>query len=62
MSDDNVVILNNGDDEDSTIFQTTQDREKILQSILDDEDVTLTDTTIKMHSSVKSTYWQQNFG
>ncbi len=63
MSNDNVVILNNGDDDDSTIFQNTEDREKLRREILgEDEDDTLIDTTLNMLPVVKTPYWQQLFG
>ncbi len=62
MSEDNVVILNNGDDDDSTIFQNTRDREELLKSILGEEDVTITDTTINMMNAKQRPYWQQVFG
>lgn len=71
MSEDNVVILNGGDDDDSTIFQSTQDREKVLKEILDqDMDDTEVDTTLDMSglsgiftsNSDKPHHWQQFFG
>lgn len=63
MSNDNVVILNNGDDDDSTIFQNTEDREKLRREILgEDEDDTLVDTTLNMLPPAKAPYWQQLFG
>lgn len=64
MSEDNVVILNNGDDDDSTIFQSNEDREKLLREILDeDKEDTHIDTTLNMLPLAdKTPYWQQLFG
>jgi hypothetical protein len=71
MSEDNVVILNGGDDDDSTIFQSTQDREKVLKEILDqDIDDSEADTVVDISSfsdmftsnSDKPNHWHQFFG
>ncbi len=58
---DNVTFLGMDDDDDKTVFQTEEDRQKLEQEIssLGDEDTTEIDTTQQMSGLP---FWQQVFG
>ncbi len=59
---DNVTFLGM-DDDDKTVFQTEEDRQKLEQEIaqLGDEDTTEIDTT-QQSTSPAMPFWQQVFG
>ena len=60
---DNVTFLGMDDDDDKTVFQTEEDRNKLEQEIaqLTDEDTTEIDTT-QQNFSPTMPFWQQVFG
>lgn len=64
MTDDNEELLNDADDDDSSTFQNTEDREIQPDGIiLGDDDDTIVDTTsLNMSNSNSKLFWQQVFG
>lgn len=49
MSEDDVIFLNTGDDDDNTVYQTEKDKKRLARKILghlDADDITETDTTL----------------
>ena len=60
---DNVTFLGMDDDDDQTVFQTEEERNKLEQEIaqLSDEDTTEIDIT-QQSISPSMPFWQQVFG
>jgi len=64
MSEDNEELLSDADDDDSSTFQNTEDREIQPDGIiLGDDDDTIVDTaSLNMSNSNSKLFWQQVFG
>jgi len=65
-TDDTVVDLHPelNIDDDATLWQSEEDRERLLNQELDDDDTTLVDTSIDLVETAARTrpFWRRAFG
>ncbi len=64
MPSDNVVDLHHDIDDDATLWQSEEDRARLIDQELGDDDTTLVDTTLGLikTSSAKGSFWRKAFG
>ena len=64
MPSDNVVDLHPDIDDDATLWQSEEDRARLIDQELEDDDTTLVDTTLGLikTSPAKASFWRKAFG